>query len=327
MKKINIIFFIIIAFVFCSGFSIPSANSWKDYYEKNKSEINKSLFCQYRTSGTLAGTINWISFDATEHSLMITFNEGQSLNPNSQIFSEDDNSPNAANNQISGTQNLLLLYNYKMNEVCPSNIYLYVYDVYGDGSYYTVNMVSSPNDLENTSDYQGYVTYTRGEPVKDNYDRAEDNITSDGNIQHPNGSVTAGDGSTLKEEFGNADDVSYNNVEGMNFCSEDSVKMTLNIIGYVVFSLKMIVPLLLIIMGSLDFSKALISSDDKAIKDALGKLIRRIIAGIIVFFIPTILNYAFSLINEVSNNQANFTQCSSCLFTPFNGCSYKKLGE
>ena len=129
------------------------------------------------------------------------------------------------------------------------------------------------------------------------------------------------------EEFGNADDVSYNDVEGMNFCSEDGVKMTLNIIGYVVFSLKMIVPLLLIIMGSLDFSKALISSDDKAIKDALGKLIRRIIAGIIVFFIPTILNYAFSLINEVSNNQANFTECSSCLFTPFNGCSYKKLGE
>ncbi len=132
---------------------------------------------------------------------------------------------------------------------------------------------------------------------------------------------------SYQEEFGNANDVSYNNVEGMNFCSEDSVKMTLNIMGYVVFSLKMIVPLLLIIMGSLDFSKALISSDDKAIKDALGKLIRRIIAGIIVFFIPTILNYAFSLINEVSNNQANFTECSSCLFTPFNGCSYKKLGE
>lgn len=131
----------------------------------------------------------------------------------------------------------------------------------------------------------------------------------------------------MEEEMGDASSVTYGNVEGLNFCDENGVKMTLNIIGYVVFAAKIIVPLLLIIMGTIDFTKALTSSDDKAVKDAFGKLVRRVIAGVIVFFIPTIFNFAFSLIDEM-NEQSEFSQCSSCLFTPFNGgCSYTKLGR
>ena len=329
MQKLKILTIILVTFICASGFSIPSADSWKEFYDKNKDEIGDSLYCQYKPSTNKAGTINWISLDATDHSLMLTFNEGQNLNVSAQIFSNEDTSPNAANNQIAGTSNIIFLYNYVLKEVCPSNIYLYYYDAYGDGSYYTINMVSSLADLPNASDYNGSVTYTRGNPVKDTYERENDNITTDGDIDHYDGSITKGDGIkyTSNEEMGDASSVTYGNVEGLNFCDENGVKMTLNIIGYVVFAAKIIVPLLLIIMGTIDFTKALTSSDDKAVKDAFGKLVRRIIAGVIVFFIPTIFNFAFSLIDEM-NEQSEFSQCSSCLFTPFNGgCSYTKLGR
>lgn len=133
----------------------------------------------------------------------------------------------------------------------------------------------------------------------------------------------------FNEELGDAENVKNpDTVEGMDICSQNGVRHVLHIFGYLVFALKIAVPLLLVIMGSMDFAKALVDSDDKAMKDALAKLIKRIIAGIIIFFLPTIFNFLLGLIDGVSENQTNFTGCSNCLFTPFDGnCSYTKLGE
>ena len=49
------------------------------------------------------------------------------------------------------------------------------------------------------------------------------------------------------------------------------------------------VPIILIVMGSIDLGKAVLSSDDKEIKGAVGKLIRRTIAAVAVFFVSTLV--------------------------------------
>lgn len=72
------------------------------------------------------------------------------------------------------------------------------------------------------------------------------------------------------------------------------------------------IPILLIIFGSLDLGKAVMSQDDKEIKGATGKLIKRAIAAAVVFFIPFIVNLVMSLIGtsgvmEGSNN--NWISC------------------
>ena len=57
------------------------------------------------------------------------------------------------------------------------------------------------------------------------------------------------------------------------------------------------IPIMLILFGSLDLGKAVMSQDDKEIKGATGKLIKRAIAAAIVFFIPWIVNLVMSLIS------------------------------
>ena len=45
------------------------------------------------------------------------------------------------------------------------------------------------------------------------------------------------------------------------------------------------IPIILILLGMLDLGKAVMSSDDKEIKGATGKLIKRAIAAVAVFFV------------------------------------------
>ena len=49
------------------------------------------------------------------------------------------------------------------------------------------------------------------------------------------------------------------------------------------------IPIILIIMGSVDLGKAVLSSDDKEIKGAVNKLVKRAIAAVAVFFVATIV--------------------------------------
>ena len=45
------------------------------------------------------------------------------------------------------------------------------------------------------------------------------------------------------------------------------------------------IPIILIIMGSIDLGKAVMSSDDKEIKGATSKLIKRVIMAVAIFFV------------------------------------------
>ena len=71
------------------------------------------------------------------------------------------------------------------------------------------------------------------------------------------------------------------------------------------------IPILLILMGSIDLGKAVISSDEKAIKGATSNLIKRCIAAIAVFFIVTIVRILTNIIasnaKEETGDQATGT--------------------
>lgn len=75
-----------------------------------------------------------------------------------------------------------------------------------------------------------------------------------------------------------------------------------HLLGMVVTIIKIVIPLLLIILGMVDLGKAVISSDEKAINKAVGSLLKRFIAAVVVFFIPTIVNAIFGIIGVVAND-------------------------
>ena len=95
------------------------------------------------------------------------------------------------------------------------------------------------------------------------------------------------------------------------FCQSKGVIEVMRIGYYAINIIKIVVPLLIIIFGVIDFAKAVIASDDDAIKKSAKGFAIRLIAGVVIFFIPTIINF---VVNLVPNNNDDFPGCSGCLF-------------
>lgn len=102
----------------------------------------------------------------------------------------------------------------------------------------------------------------------------------------------------------------------IEFCNDSDIKKALLIVGNVVFIFKILVPLAIILMAGIDFFKISFSNDpSKDITGSLSKLIKRLVAGIVIFFIPTILNAALNLIAYSNDDfQKEYTKCISCVF-------------
>lgn len=73
------------------------------------------------------------------------------------------------------------------------------------------------------------------------------------------------------------------------------------------------IPILLIIFGSIDLGKAVMSSDDKEIKGATSKLIKRVIMAVAIFFIPFIVTLVMDIVagSVDVEDGANWAKCWS----------------
>ena len=102
------------------------------------------------------------------------------------------------------------------------------------------------------------------------------------------GSATEGSGVGRDEVLAGDWDVA-------SFCN-GPVQGVFTTIGWVFFILKIVVPIILIVMGSIDLAKAVVASKDDEIKKAVGSLVKRAVLGVLIFFIPTILSFVVELI-------------------------------
>lgn len=62
------------------------------------------------------------------------------------------------------------------------------------------------------------------------------------------------------------------------------------------------IPIILIVLGTLDLGKAVIASDEKQVKEAQGKLIKRCIYAVAVFFIVTLVNVVLSMVSTTAGD-------------------------
>lgn len=70
-----------------------------------------------------------------------------------------------------------------------------------------------------------------------------------------------------------------------------------------------LIPIGLILMGSIDLGKAVLSSDDKEIKQATSKLIKRAIAAVAVFFIVLLVKLVMGLVSQSNGSSNNIMSC------------------
>ena len=86
------------------------------------------------------------------------------------------------------------------------------------------------------------------------------------------------------------------------------------IVSLLINLIKVGVPVLLIIFGMLDLGKAVMAGEEKEIKEAQKMLIKRLIYGVVIFFVVTIVQVVFNLIGRsvVEDDAA----CWACATSP-----------
>ena len=98
--------------------------------------------------------------------------------------------------------------------------------------------------------------------------------------------------------------------DGAALCKE--LSFVLKLVGLVIFIIKIVVPILLIFYGMLDFVKAVMLKKDDEVKNALNLLKSRAIAAVIVFCVVSVVNV---LMNFVGAEE--YKDCVKCINHPF----------
>lgn len=101
------------------------------------------------------------------------------------------------------------------------------------------------------------------------------------------------------------------------FCSE--MAELVQIIGYVILIFKVAIPLLIIAFGVFDFGKAVVAEKEDEIKKQTKRLIMRVVAGIIIFMVPSIITWIFDALSGYNSieDKANFDNCETCFISPW----------
>ena len=77
---------------------------------------------------------------------------------------------------------------------------------------------------------------------------------------------------------------------------------------------KIVIPIILIVLGMIDFGKAVVGSKDDEIKKSAKALGMRVIAAVCIFFIPTLISF---IIGVVDNSVEELSKvCSYCIKSP-----------
>lgn len=96
-------------------------------------------------------------------------------------------------------------------------------------------------------------------------------------------------------------------------CESILDKDLVTIINRILTWIRIAVPILVIILSSMDFGKAVLSEEKDEMKQAINKLVKRLVVAIIIFFIPTLLHLFVDIYNTtVGSDGIPITPLSNC---------------
>ncbi len=111
--------------------------------------------------------------------------------------------------------------------------------------------------------------------------------------------------------------LNFANVLAVDFCSQVP-EGVFGVVGLIISGIQIVVPILLIIWGMIDFAKAITKSDEDEIKKGQKTFIKRLIAAAIVFLVVTIVRLVVQLVGQVGADGFN-QSIWSCVQAFING--------
>lgn len=104
---------------------------------------------------------------------------------------------------------------------------------------------------------------------------------------------------------------------GDNICSDSNALKALRFVGYMVTIARYFVPLLIIAFGTLDLYKSVMSGTADSFSKQAKNLGFRIIIGIFIMFVPTLLSVILSFTDSFGSIEGEYHQCEVCVLEPF----------
>ncbi len=106
-------------------------------------------------------------------------------------------------------------------------------------------------------------------------------------------------------------------IDVSDFCTD--AKDILQFVGYILTFFKVAIPLVIIALGMFDFGKAVVASKEDEIKKQTTRLLYRAVAGVVIFFIPTIVLWLFRAVGnyEEEKDRVSFKKCETCVLSPW----------
>ena len=87
------------------------------------------------------------------------------------------------------------------------------------------------------------------------------------------------------------------------------------------YDLAMVVtPIILIVMGTIDLTKGIMSGKEEEMKKGRETFIKRIVVGIIVFLVALITRFAVSIVAGSNSNYTRIIECMDCFIGGSSKC-------
>ena len=99
----------------------------------------------------------------------------------------------------------------------------------------------------------------------------------------------------------------------LDFCG-DSANIW-QLVGNVINIIKIVIPIIIVILAMIDLGKAVMAGEEKEIKEAQKMLVKRLIYGVVIFFVVTLVQVVFNLVGSASADY-DTTICWSCATRP-----------
>lgn len=100
----------------------------------------------------------------------------------------------------------------------------------------------------------------------------------------------------------------------------DSYLEIAKLVRLIVTILKIAIPIILIIYGILDLAKAVMANEEKDMKEAQKRLIKRIVYALVVFFVITLVQLLIKAVAPNATEKTNISDCITCFTTDANYC-------
>lgn len=94
-------------------------------------------------------------------------------------------------------------------------------------------------------------------------------------------------------------------------CSE-SLRPIISVFKTIIRYIQILIPIALILLGTLDLGKAVIAQDEDKISAGLQIFIKRLIYAVIVFFVVAIVQLVMGLVADTDTGNADTTSWKSC---------------